>query len=145
MITRQAHPVTSQTSNDPTTLSYLAFNQLQAIYRSGGNAPDLVAKLNLAIGLIQEARIKRTQGDLADAANLEDNARTVIQSVLTAIPAAQMEAIHNSFDTQVTVVALIAATVISSTLLFYAFLRTWFYFEKMKLYEMRIVEKENKA
>lgn len=126
----------------PVDLSYQAFTQLASIYRAGGQAHDLVAKLNSALGMIQDARIKRAQGDITDANRLEDQAGSTIQSVLAAIPAAQEEAARDSTIRTVTTVALIPVVVALSAFIFYATLRTWRYYEKMKLYEMRIVEKK---
>jgi hypothetical protein len=134
--------VGSQASSTPVDLSYQAFGQLAAVYRSGGQAPDLVAKLNSALGMIQDAQIKRDQGENTDANRLEDQTRTIIQSVLSAIPAAQEEAIRGSNSRTVITVALIPIVVALSTFVFYATLRTWRYYEKLKLYEMGIVEKK---
>lgn len=129
--------------SDPIALSYQAFSELdEKVYRSGGEAPDLVAKLNLAVGVIEEAQMKRVQGDPAAANGLEDNATSIIQSVLTAIPTAQEQAAAHSASWNLTVLVLIPVVVILSTFLFLVSLRTWRYYERMKLYEMRIVEKK---
>ena len=132
----------SQASTDPTTLSYQAFSQLKKVYRSGGQAPDLLARLNLALSSIQDARVKRALGDITAANKLEEDARSTVQSVLSAIPAAQEKADRDSATRTATAVALIPIIVVLSTFVFYATLRTWRYYEKMKLYEMRIVEKK---
>jgi len=132
----------SEASSNPVDLSYQAFTQLASVYRSGGQAPDLVTKLNSALGMIQDARVKRAQGDVADANILDNEAASTIQSVLAAIPAAQKEAARDSAVRTVTTVALIPVVVALSAFMFYATLRTWRYYEKMKLYEMRIVEKK---
>lgn len=137
--------VASQASNDPTTLSYQAFGQLSKVYQSGGQTMDLVAKVNSALGMIQEARMKRAQGNTADAMRLEDGARSIIHSVLAAIPAAQEQARSDSASRELTVAALIPVVVVLSTLIFYAALRTWRYYERLKLYEMRIVEKKTEG
>lgn len=130
----------SQTSNNPTDLSYEAFRQLAAVYHSGGQAPDLVAKMNSALSMIEEAHNKRTQGNIGDANRLENEAGSTIQSVLSAIPAAQEEAASDSANKVLIVVALVPVGILLSTLMFYATLRTWRYYERLKLYEMRIVE-----
>jgi hypothetical protein len=135
----------SQTSADPTSLSYQAFSQLANVYRSGSKAPDLVAKLNLALSMLQDARVKRAQGDTSDSNRLEDQAKSIIQSVLGAIPAVQEQAIRDSNAKTLTIIASIPVVVIASTFIFYAILRTWRYYEKMKFYEMRIVEKKTET
>ena len=137
-----ARQVVSQTTNDPIALSYQAFSQLTSVYRAGGQAPDLVVRLNQALGMIQDARIKQAQGDIPDANRLEDQARSNIQSVLNSIPAAETQAIHDSNSRTFTVVASVPTIVVLSTFIFYVGLRSWRYYEKMKLYEMRIVEKK---
>jgi hypothetical protein len=135
----------SQSASDATTLSYRAFNQLSNVYRAGGHAPDLVAKLNDALGMIQEAQIKRAHGDMPSANRLEDQAKSTIQSVLSAIPAAQDQAISASNMKTLTILASIPIIVAVSTFAFYAALRVWRYYEKLKLYEMKIVEKKAEA
>jgi heme/copper-type cytochrome/quinol oxidase subunit 2 len=92
--------------------------------------------------MIQDARVKRAQGDVTDANTLDNEAGSMIQSVLAAVPAAQQEATRDSTIRTITTVALIPVVVALSTLIFYATFRTWRYYEKMKLYEMRIVEKK---
>lgn len=132
----------TQASGDPTTLSYQAFSQLKNVYRSGGQADDLVAKLNSALRMVQEARIKRAQGDISGGNRLEAEAAVTIQSVLAAIPTVNEEATRESNARTLTALGLIPVVVALSTFAFYAALRTWRYYEKMKLYEMRIVEKK---
>jgi hypothetical protein len=136
--------VSSQTSN-PTDLSYDAFRQLEGIYRSGGQAPALVAKMNSALNLIEEAHSKRTQGDVADATRLENEARSIIQSVLSAVPEAQQKAASDSANKVYIAVALVPIGAFLSAAIFYATLRTWRYYERLKLYEMRIVEKKTES
>jgi predicted PurR-regulated permease PerM len=145
LISFAAPHAASQTSNDATTLSYQAFSQLANVYRSGGQAPNLVAKLNIALGVIQDAQLKRTQGDLPEAKKLEDQAKSIIQSTQNSIPNAQEKAIRDSNTKTLTIVASIPLVVVLSTFIFYAGLRTWRYYTKMKLYEMRIVEKKTEA
>lgn len=129
--------------SDPIALSYQAFSQLdEKIYRSGGEAPELVAKLNLALGVIEEVQMKRAQGDPAAANRLEDNATSIIQSVLNAIPTAQGQAAARAASWNLTVLVLVPVVVILSTFVFFVSLRTWRYYERMKLYEMRIIEKK---
>jgi len=142
LLTSLAPRAASQASSNPVDLSYQAYAQLASVYRSGGQAPDLVARLNSALDIIQDARVKRAQGDIADANRLEGQANSTIQSVLAAIPAAQEQTAHDSTIRTVTTVALIPVVVALSTFVFYATLRTWRYYEKMKFYEMRIVEKK---
>ncbi|MGD0176591.1 MAG: hypothetical protein ABSC50_07185 [Candidatus Bathyarchaeia archaeon] len=139
-----ALPAYSQTSN-PTDLSYLAFRQLLLVYQSGGQASDLVARMNSALSMIEEAHNDRIQGNTADANRLENEAGSAIQDVLAAIPAAQGKAASDSANNVLTVVALVPLGILVSTLIFYATLRTWRSYERLKLYEMRIVEKKTEA
>jgi hypothetical protein len=134
--------VGSQASSNAVDLSYQAFAQLASVYRSGGQAPDLVAKLNSALGMIQDARIRRAEGDLTDANKLEGAAASTLQVILAAIPRAQEEAARDSAIRTVSTVVLVPFVVALSTFIFYATLRTWRSYERMKLYEMRIVEKK---
>jgi hypothetical protein len=101
--------------------------------------------LNLALSMLQDARVKRAQGDTSDSNRLEDQAKSIIQSVLGAIPAVQEQAIRDSNAKTLTIIASIPVVVIASTFIFYAILRTWRYYEKMKFYEMRIVEKKTET
>lgn len=127
---------------DPTASSYQAFNRLAQVYESSGTAPDLVAKLNVAIAEIQEAKILRAQGNSTGAANLEQQAQSTISEVENAVPAAQLKAQQESTSRTLFVIASIPVVVIVSTLIFYATLRTWRWYEKARLFEMRIVEKK---
>lgn len=131
-----------QASAKPVDLSYQAFSQLARVYQAGGQAPDLVAKLNLALSMIDDAQAKRAQGDAAEANRIENQAASNIQSVLDSIPAAQEEAASNSRARTLGIFALVPLAVFLSTFIFYATLRVWRYYGKMKLYEMRIVEKK---
>jgi hypothetical protein len=94
--------------------------------------------------MIQSARIKRAQGDIPGAIKLEDQARALIQPVLDSIPGAQAEASRSSSNRIYSTVALIPVVVLGSTIVFYAGLWSWRYYEKLKLYEMRIIEKKSK-
>jgi hypothetical protein len=127
---------------DLTSSSFQAFNQLQQVYEIRGTAPDLVAKLNVAIAQIQEAKILRAQGNDTGAAKLEQQARSTITEVENAVPAARLKAQQESTSRILFVIASIPVFVIVSTLIFYAALRTWRWYEKAKLFEMRIVEKK---
>ncbi len=127
---------------DLTASSFQAFNQLAQVYESGGAAPDLVAKLNVAIAQIQEAKILRAQGNSTGAANLEQQAQSTISEMENAIPAAQLKAQQESTSKTIFVIASIPVVVIVSTLIFYTTLRTWRWYERAKLFEMRVVEKK---
>jgi hypothetical protein len=127
---------------DLTTLSYQVFSQLAQVYQSSGTAPDLVAKLNVAVAKIQEAQIARAQGNATGATSLEEQARSTIADVENAIPAAQARAQQESATRTLITVATIPIVVFISTLIFYASLRTWRWYEKEKLFEMRIAEKK---
>jgi hypothetical protein len=135
-------PQANTQSLDLTASSYQAFSQLAQVYQSGGTAPDLVAKLNVAIAQIQEARIVRAQGNGTGAAKLEEQARSTIVEVENAIPVAQANAQEESATRALFVIASIPVVVILSTLIFYAALRTLRWYERAKLFEMRIVEKQ---
>ena len=132
----------TQTSEDSTALSYRAFNQLADVYRLGGSAPDLVAKLNVALGQIQEVRTKRFQGDNASAARLEDQARSTIADIMKDVPVAQQRAGRDSMSRTVVIVSLVPVVVALSTFMFYGGLRGWRWYEKTRLFGMRIVEKK---
>ena len=135
----------TQTSSDLPTLSYQAFGQVADVYRSGGQAPVLVDKLNQALALIQEAQFKRSQGDEANAVKLEDQARSTMAQIMSEAPAAQQKAALDSTTRTIFVVASIPVAVAASTIIFYIALRTWRRYEKMKLFEMRIVVGERKT
>jgi hypothetical protein len=135
-------PQANMQNTDLTASSYQAFRDLTQVYRSGGRAPDLVAKLNVAIGKIQEAQVARAQGNVTAAASLEEQARSAIAEVENAVPAAQTSARQDSTTRTLVVVATIPVVVFVSTFIFYASLRAWRWYEKEKLFEMRIVEKK---
>lgn len=135
-------PQANTQSVDLTASSYQAFSQLARVYQSGGTAPDLVAKLNVAITQIQESKIMRAQGNGTGAAKLEEQARSTIVEVENAIPFAQANSQEESTTRVLFVIASIPVVVILSTLIFYSVLRTWRSYERAKLFEMRIVEKK---
>jgi hypothetical protein len=112
------------------------------VYGKGGEAPDLVARLNAAIKLAEQANIKRENGDAVGAASLDNQAEAEITEVMSEIPAAQQSAEQVSSMRTITAVALVPVSVIVSTSAFYIVLRTWRTRERRKLYEMRIIEKE---
>lgn len=127
---------------DLTASSFQAFNQLQQLYETGGTAPDLVARLNVAIAQIQEAKILRAQGNDTGAAKLEQQAQSTIHEVENAAPAALLKAQQESTSRTLLVIASIPVVVMVSTLIFYVTLRTWRWYERAKLFEMRIAEKK---
>jgi hypothetical protein len=108
----------------------------------GGTRPDLVAKLNLAIAQIEDAKILRAQGNEAGAAKLEEQAQSTIAEVEGAVPAATLKAQQELTNRTLLVIAYIPVVVIASALIFYTSLRAWRWYEKAKLFEMRIVEKK---
>jgi hypothetical protein len=129
---------------DVTTLSYQAFDQLAAVYRSGGSAPPLVSRLNSALSLMEAARIERAQGNASNASALEGQARSIIEQLSNQIPAAQQQAVQES-DLRVQIVIGGAVFVIGLlTFCFYGSLRIWRWYEKEKLFEMRILGEETK-
>jgi hypothetical protein len=127
---------------DAQSLAFQAFTGLTDVYKRGGEAPDLVAKLNTAIDLIQQAQMKRNSGDDAQAAALEEKARTQITEVIGKIPATQQVADRAAQSRTLTVILLIPASVVVSTFIFYGALRTWRAYQRLKLYEMTIIEKK---
>jgi len=127
---------------DARSLAFQAFTGLADVYKRGGEAPDLVAKLNTAIDLIQQAQIKRNSGDGAGAAALEEQARTQITEVIGNIPAAQQDADRVNANRTLAMILLIPISVVVSTFIFYVALRTWRTYERLKLYEMTIIEKK---
>jgi hypothetical protein len=127
---------------DLTASSYQVFSQLAEVYQSGGTAPDLVAKLNVAVAKIQEAQVARAQGNVTGAASLEEQARSAIAEVGNGVPAAQASARQEFTARTLSVVATIPVVVFVSTFIFYASLWAWRWYEKEKLFEMRIVEKK---
>ena len=121
---------------------FQAYVGLANVYGRGGQSPDLVARLNAAIGLAEQAKVKRENGDMIGAASLENQAETEIIGVMSEIPAAQQNATQVSSTRTLAVAALVPVSVIVSTFVSYAVLRTWRAYEKRQLYEMRIIEKE---
>jgi hypothetical protein len=135
-------PQANMQNADLTVSSYRAFSELAQVYQSGGTAPDLVAKLNVAVAKIQEAQVARAQGNVKGAAGLEQQAGSAIAEVEGAIPAAQASAQQQSATRTLFVVATIPVAIFVSTFIFYASLWAWRWYEKEKLFEMRIVEKK---
>jgi hypothetical protein len=130
----------TQTNQDVTDLSYRAFSEIAQVYRSGGQAGDLVAKLNEAIHLIHQSRVESLTGNQTGASALDEKARSMIDEVLAAVPVVQQQAQSQSQIRTITVIALIPVAVLVSTLVFIVALRVWRDYERSKLYEMRIVE-----
>jgi len=124
------------------SLTFQAFTGLADIYKRGGEAPDLVAKLNTAIDLIQQAQMKRNGGDDTQAAALDIEARTQITEVIGNIPAAEQTADRAAHSSTLAVILLIPVSVVVSTFIFYVALRTWRAYGRLKLYEMTIIEKK---
>jgi len=137
-------PAHSQ-ATDETALSYQAFNQLAAVYRSGGSAPSLLSRLNSALALIADANVKRAQGDTPDSLALKGQARTIIQQLLPTIPAAEQQAAQATRLRTQWMIVEGAVVVFLLTIAFYTCLRIWRWYEKEKLYEMRIVAGKTEA
>jgi hypothetical protein len=127
---------------DVGSIAFQAFTGLADVYNRGGQAPDLVARLNVAINLAEQAKVKRENGDLAGAASLESQARAEMAEVISATPAAQQNAVRVSTTRTITAIVLIPISVIASTFVFYIALRTWKAYDRLRLYEMRIIEKK---
>jgi len=109
------------------------------VYQSGGQAPDLLAKLNAALELIQAAGNDRVQGNLTGAAVLEMQARLILKEVEQGSPAAQEQALESTRNKTYAVIASVPIAVIISTVAFYYGLRVWRLYEKKKLFEMEII------
>jgi len=124
------------------SIAFQAFTGLADVYSRGGQAPDLVARLNAAISLDDQAKVKRENGDLAGATSLDSQARAEIAQVISATPAALQNADRVSTTTIITAIVLIPISVIVSTFVFYVALRTWKVYDRLRLYEMRIIEKK---
>lgn len=129
---------------DVATASYQAFDHLAAVYSSGGSTPDLVSRLNSALSLIETARIERLQGNVSNASTLEDQARSIIVQLSNQIPAAQQQAVQEANLRAETVVGAGALVVGLLTFCFYGTLRVWRWYEKEKLFEMRILGENTK-
>ncbi len=132
----------TQTPEDATALSYQAFSQLAEVYQLGSKAPDLVAKLNMALQLIEKARLKRSTGDEAGAVVAEGQARSTIADIMSSIPGAKQSAERGLTTRTLLVAGLVPVAVALSTFAFYVGLRMWRWYGKMRLFEMRIVEKK---
>jgi len=132
-----------QPSEGLSTSTYEAFTEIAEIYQSGGEAPELVAKLNIALDLIQQAQLNAYKGDEASAFRLREQARAEISGIMSGIQSARQRALRDSATRTVTVLATVPIVVALSTLVFFAGLRVWRWYEKMKFLEMRIFEKEN--
>jgi len=141
----RAPQATAPTSKDVTALAQEAYGQLAQVYRSGGNTPELVGRLNDALELIQEARIKRLSGDQAGAVVLEEQARVVILGVMSEIPSVQQKVQRESPDRIIMTILCVPVVVVLSTFVFYVALRTWRWYEKARLFEMRIVENKKES
>lgn len=120
---------------------FRAYTGLADVYARGAQTPDLVARLNAAINLTEQAKIRRENGDLVGAASLDSQAEAEVTGVLNEIPAAQQNAIQVSSMRTMTAILLDPIIVIVSTFLFYVVLRSWRAYERRRLYEMRIIEK----
>jgi hypothetical protein len=134
----------TQTTN-VSTLSYQAFDQLAAVYKSGGTAPGLVSRLNFALSLMEAARVERAQGNASNASALEDEARSILAQVSSQIPAAQQQAVQESNLRVEMTIAGAVFVVGLLTVSFYGCLRVWRWYEKEKLLEMRILGEETKT
>lgn len=121
------------------SLSYRAFSGLATVYRQGGQSPELLAKLNQALGLVDEARLKLLQGDGAGATKLQAQANSVLTDVLNQTPAVQQIAANERTVKTWLTVGMVPIAVLLSTLFFLGSLTTWRRYEKSHLFEMRII------
>jgi hypothetical protein len=130
--------VVGQATSDTVQISFGVFTGLQQVYKVG-QAPSLVEKLNRALELIGEAESSRLHGDEATAARLDEQAKTIMSDITSEIPSAQEATQRDAASRTLFLVVLIPVTVIVSTFGFSVALVTWRWYERMKLYEMRIV------
>lgn len=137
--TQQAN---TQVSGDLGALSYQAFNGIVAVQKAGGNVSNLVGRLNVALGLIQEGRVKRAQGDSAATMRLEEQAHSTLGGIIDEAPIAKQSAEHESFTRALLVFISAPLIAVFSTFVFYAALQAWRWYDRAKLFEMRIVEKK---
>jgi hypothetical protein len=143
LISMAAPLANSQETNTLDSLTFQAFTQVATVYTFGGQAPALVDELNKALSLIQESRVAQSSGNVTQAAVLESEARSLISDVLARAPSATHQASVESFNKIIYAVATIPIVVAISTICFYAVLRSWSQYERAKLFEMRILEKDN--
>ena len=141
-MSKASSATSASTSENPETFAREAFSQLSKVYRSGSGAPELVARLNVALETMQEARLRRMTGDDAGAAALEERSLATISEIMKEIPAAQQRAQRELMDGIMIVVVSVPITVAASTSVFYVTLRTWRWYEKTRLLEMEVVEKK---
>ena len=133
-------PLVLTQNSDVFHQSYHTFVQLALLYKVGGTAPTIVAQMNVAIGLIELAREKRALGDVANATILENHARTIMGEVSPQILTAQQEAAQNSTARMQVDVLDAVLLVVVLTVGFYANLLILRWYEKEKLFEMKIVD-----
>lgn len=132
------HVVIGQAASDALPLSYRVFVPLQQIYEIG-QAPALVDKLNKALELIGEADSSHLRGDDATAAILDEQAKTMMNEISSETPSAQEAVQREAASRTFFVVAIIPVAVVLSTLGFLVVLMVWRWYERMRLFEMRIV------
>jgi hypothetical protein len=98
-----------------------------------------VAKLNQALALMDEARLKLLQGNGAEASTLQGQANSLLTDVLNQTPPVQQGAANEQSVKAWLTFGMVPVAVLLSTLLFYASLTTWRRYEKSQLFEMRII------
>lgn len=133
---------TTQNSEKLEVLPGQAFKQIAEVYQLGGKAPELVTKLNSALTFLEQARLKRLQGEETSAVTLEEWARLEILEVTRDGAIARQKAQSDSANRVFSTILAVPVLVSLSTFGFYAGLRIWRRYEKSQLYEMRIVEKK---
>ena len=118
------HALTQQ-AESVDALSYQAFSSLATVYRLGGHSPELVAKLNQALALMDEARLKLLQGKGAEASTLQGQANSLLTDVLNQTPPVQQGAASEQSLKVWLTFGMVPVAVLLSTLLFYGSLTTW--------------------
>jgi hypothetical protein len=137
-------PTKTQTS-EVSALSYQAFNQLAQVYRSGGTSPKLVALLNNGLVLVEEARAKRAQSDAVSAAVLESQARAIFVQMSPQISFAQQDAIRNATSRVQILFVETALTVCTLMAGLYGGILLYRWYEKERLFEMKILGKDTET
>jgi hypothetical protein len=133
---------TSQTSENLIPSTYQAFSKLAEVYAKGGQASELLAKLNLALEYIQQTESSQSKGDQAASTVANEKARTLLADLTSEISSAQQESERNFQIRALVVIASVPLVVLIASLTFYESLRVWRSYERRRLFGMKIVEKK---
>ena len=125
LLFRLPQPVNSQTSPDISSLAFRAFTGLEQIYHSGGTAPTLLSRLNVALGLIQNSTIEQNEGNSSASRTLASQAEAILTDIVNQTPSARSNAERESSWKTLLIVISIPTVVTISTLLFLSLLLGW--------------------